>query len=755
MIYLRRPLAVLCLIFLSVVGVVLWIRPPEYQDFSSLEGMKCEVLGRVDKIEYKNSFRKEQSFIYLKQISYFHVIQEKQNQNNSFQKEINQKNHNEDSQGNMPEGLACYIGKEEADALRIGSLVLVTGEFKAYSEATNPGEFNAGLYYRILGLSGQVKDAVVEKNGETYDKLADLQFRIRRYMEQKLKKCYPEKEAGILMTMILGNKAELDQEVKELYQDAGILHILSVSGLHVSILGYGFYRVLCRLGLPIRFSALVAVAWMWFYGGMIGMGVSAVRAVVMFSLRMLAKWWGRTYDLLTALAVAAVLLIGSEPLYFYHSGFWLSFICVLAISLLYPQLKLKEKEGGNLRIRLVNAWLVSVSVTIATLPVFLWFYYEVSVWGMLWNLVVVPLMNVVMGGGIVNLCLPAWAESLSILVARGNCVVLRFFEDLCRITEWTGWGNLILGKPAMWQIFLFAGGMVILFAFAGKWKYYQKYLLMAVLIGIVVFRAPTDFKITFLDVGQGDGICVQNDNGNVYLVDGGSSSKSSVGTYQILPFLKHEGIRSIDAVFLSHADEDHISGIKELLEMQKGGVRIEKVILPDLEETLLRQEFKEIISLCRENCTEIYTMKKGEKIIDDKLMLTSMHPPENYVGESNASSQVLFVTYDKFTALLTGDVEDGGETLLQQALKAQGIYNITLLKVAHHGSRYSTDTQFVVQTSPQVAVISCGEDNSYGHPHEETLKRLEGAGCMILTTPECGAVTIEVDKEIKIYRFKK
>lgn len=731
----RRPLAVFCLVCLLAVGGFLCLKPPEYPDISEIKGTECQVMGRVDKIEYKMIFGKEQSVLYLKQISYFAGIQAKSHIQ---------------SEDWLPKGLVCYICREEPVSLKIGSTVLVSGIFEGFPEATNPGEFDGRRYYRILGLSGKIKNASVLKTGTEYDKLADLQFRLRCFLEDKIKACYPEKEAGIIMTMLLGNKTELDEEIRDLYRGAGILHILSVSGLHVSVLGYGCYRLLRRCGLPVRFCAVFAACWMWFYGGMIGMGVSAFRAVLMFGIRMLAKWCGRTYDLLTALAVAAALLIISEPLYFFHSGFWLSFTCVLAISLLYPRLKRKEKEGGDIKVRLVNSLLLGISVTVMTLPVFLWFYYEVSFWGILWNLVVVPLMSVVMGGGLVNLVLPGFAYGLSRLVAEGNCVVLWLFEALCRVTKRTGCGNLILGQPAVIQVVAFVIGMLLFLLFSKKWKYYQKILAVLFLSMLVVIRLPGNFRITFLDVGQGDGICLQNDNGNVYLIDGGSSSKSKVGTYQILPFLKQQGIRRVQAVFISHSDSDHISGIIELLEQQKGGVKLEKIVLSEFDGQVLGEEYGELLTLCRENVTPVYTIKGGEQLRDGNLTLTCLHPTSNFSGDSNASSQVLKVDFKNFSALLTGDVEGEGELCLRQVLKDQKIGSVTVLKAAHHGSRNATSQTFLDQIKPMLTVISCGKNNSYGHPHAETLQRLEDVGSKVLTTPEYGAIAVEVGKEVRI-----
>ena len=774
----KRPLAIFCLGILAVVGAYLLLRPPEYKDFTKWEGNLCEIIGQVDRIEIKNNYGKTQSIIYLKQISYVQKFQKNQSLNYFNETDYSKTNYNKTSYGkidqsSVPEGVMCYVKDGVQDPPQIGAFVLISGRFETFRQATNPGEFDARQYYRILGLEAKMSDAVIHGSSKGFNYLKEFQYRLRRGMEEKIENCYPPKEAGILITMLLGNKGNLDNDIEKLYRMAGILHILSVSGLHVSILGYGLHRVLCKLGTPVRIAALIAVLWMWFYGGMIGAGVSAFRAIVMFTIRMFAKWCGRTYDLLTSLAMAAVLLIGSEPLYFYHSGFWLSFTCVLAIGVLYPKLKIKEKaefvretEGRfglkfrvlgleNMGIRLINSWLVSFSVTVMTLPVLLWFYYEVSLWGLLWNLVIVPLVSIVMGGGILNVLLPVWVQKVSLLIARGNCVLLGFFELLCRFTEWTGWGNLILGKPEVWQMLLFVIGVIGFLAFADKWKYYLRLAALTGLVCLMLIRPPKDFMLTFLDVGQGDGICLQNSNGNVYLIDGGSSDKKSVGTYQILPFLKHEGIRNIEAVFLTHGDEDHVSGIKELLEMQKGGVRIKRVVLPDLAVKEMKEEFGDIIALCRRVGTNVHIMKRGQVITDDKLRLTCMHPPENYNGESNASSQVLYMTWQEISALFTGDVEGEGERMLTQILQEQKIEAVTVLKVAHHGSRYSTGDEFLSQITPQVAVISCGKSNSYGHPHEDTLSRLDVCGSKSFTTPEFGAIIIEVNEKIRLHTYLK
>lgn len=738
----KRPLAVICLAVLAAVCLKMKMTPPDFSVYRQFEGTNCMAAGRIGRIEIQNNYGKDQTVLYLESISYFQSDQEQFYKSKSPDKQMI-------SKSGLPRGLVCYIAggeNERTPDYRIGEEALVCGRFEAYRAASNPGEFDACRYYGILGISGKLKNVDVLQTGTDYSRPAHLLYQFKMYLQKKIHSYYPQKEAGIMTTMLLGDKTELDREIKDLYRTAGILHILSVSGLHVSLLGYGLYKGLRGIGVPMRPAAAAGGIWIAAYGVMIGAGVSVFRAVFMFCLQMLAEWWGRTYDLLTALSVSAVFLILKNPLYLYHSGFWLSYTCVLAISLLYPCLKIPEGKGNGKVITVFNSILLSVSITIVTLPVFLWFYYEVSLWGILWNLLVIPLMSVVLGGGIFTLFLPEAIKEFAGITARLICLPLALFERLCHITEWTGLGTIIAGQPAFWQIALFTAGLLCFLAVSGKLRYVQRMAVLLLLTVILFLRPRAGFKITFLDVGQGDGICVQNENGNVYLIDGGSSSKSNVGIYQILPYLKQQGIREIKAVFISHGDQDHINGIQELLKKQKSGVAVRRLVLSGNGREDFFDEYRELIKLCEETGTGVYTMQAGEKVTDGELTLTCLHPAGNFEGEKNASSQVLYLSYGDITALFTGDVEGAGESCLEQALKETELKDITLLKVAHHGSRYSTSCQLLRQVNPKAAIISCGENNSYGHPHEELLERLKEQGCQIFQTQENGAITVSVRK---------
>lgn len=291
-----------------------------------------------------------------------------------------------------------------------------------------------------------------------------------------------------------------------------------------------------------------------------------------------------------------------------------------------------------------------------------------------------------------------------------------------------------------------------------------------------------EFTLTFLDVGQGDCIHIKTMEGNHFLVDGGSSSVSNVGAYRIIPYLKASGAETIEAVFVTHPDEDHCNGVRELfLEGALNGIRVKKLYLPDVGENSKTEAYEALVTEANTAGISVGYIHKGQALSEKEFTLFCLHPEAGDESrEPNEYSTVLLLCFQNFRALLTGDVEGDGEEKMLQSLEdvkagrygdqsleggktgrngnasLEGTKNgrygdvsltengITVLKVAHHGSGNSTSTKLLAEISPQIAVISCGENNPYGHPHEETLERLEEAGAKVLRTDELGAVRIVV-----------
>ena len=228
----KRPLAVICLAVLAAACFKMKLAPPDFPVYRQFEGTDWTAAGRIGKIEIKNHYGKNQTVLYLESLSYFQSDQEPFYESKSPDKQK--------IKSDLPCGLVCYIDGGENEGTpdyRIGEEALVRGRFEAYRAASNPGEFDACRYYRILGISGKLKNAGVLQTGKDYNRPAHLLYRFKTYLQKKIHSYYPQKEAGIMTTMLLGDKTELDREIKDLYKTAGILHILSVSGVKTLSLG--------------------------------------------------------------------------------------------------------------------------------------------------------------------------------------------------------------------------------------------------------------------------------------------------------------------------------------------------------------------------------------------------------------------------------------------------------------------------------------------------------------------------------------
>lgn len=760
----RRPVCMIGLTFVIVILLYLYYNPYPAASFEMYEGNTVKVIGQVDKKECRVSNEQEVLVIYLRNVQFLNSVNI--NANNEISPNDEDTNNNLISRDSMEYdiGLICYM--ESKKEPKVGSKVCIEGKFREFSNATNPGEFDAQKYYQILSLHGSIQSGRVLEESVEYDKFRESLHQIKQYCAGLLELSFDAKEASIMRAMLLGEKSLLDKEVKILYQLNGIIHILSISGLHISIIGMGLYKTLCKLKLPKIVTIGVSILFMYCYGVMTGMSVSAIRAIVMFEFRITAELCKRTYDMLTAMTIAATLILIEQPLYLYHSGFLFSFGAILGIGLFVPVVE--ENWMGNPKLSKVMS--TNLAVAIFTFPIYLNFYYEYPLFSLFLNLLIVPGTSVLVVNGLLSIAGAAWQIFLGKCMAIPANILLWLYEMCCTFFLLLPGNRRITGQPAMWQIAIFAFVICITMICCKNTTKLQTWMYVLLAFLCITTKSSQEFQITFLDVGQGDCIYIAGESGGHYLIDGGSSSKSDTGNYQILPFLKAKGVSSLDAVFITHMDEDHYNGIEELiLQTTQSGIGIEKLILPNICDINKTTEYEEMVVLALQEKIPVFYIHSGDVLQHENLKITCLHPngcknSENTTEKckhqrytTNEESIVLYLEYESFTALLTGDLEGEGEDEVRkkvQELDTSG-QGITLLKVAHHGSKNSTGVSFLDATRPQIAVISCGEENSYGHPHAETLERLQNVGSEVMITTEYGAITVEVGETIRVYGFKK
>ncbi len=742
----RRPLCLTGLAFAVVLLLGIYLMPKGAETYDKLHREQVTLLGVVEWKEQKSTKNEEVLVVSLGQVIVLNPILTDSLKNlpetireTTARQMIKYCKENR-ARLCLPgteriEGVLCYPQTEPA----MGSVVLMEGKFYAFSHGTNPGQFDGADYYRILGQQGRLMQAECLSESRDHSAFRERLYACRKYLSLLLHACYPEKEASVMGAMLLGERGTLDEEVKNLYQYNGIIHILAVSGLHLSVLGMGLYKLLDRLRVPKLVNIILTIIWMYCYGVMTGMGVSILRAFVMFGIKLCAPLAGRTYDMLTAMTAAALLILVRQPLYITHSGFLFSFGAICGIGLMPEASVHLSSKNKFLKALLAGGW-----VSLATLPVHLCFYYEFPPWSVLLNLIVIPCMGVLLASGVAVMAAAAFLLPLGRLAAFPGIWILAFYEKCCGFCMKLPGRRLITGRPTGLQTAAFLVILVLAALFAKRMKRGQFAAAVLLAVAVLTLRLPQGLTITFLDVGQGDCICLEEGRRR-FLIDGGSSDTADVDVYRIVPFLKYRGISRLDAVFVTHPDSDHENGIRGMLEnYEENGIEIGMLVLPDVAGESKNETYLTLAALAESKGVPVHLIHAGERMESGALSFLCLHPAAGYANEdTNAYSTVLYLRCGQFSALFTGDLEGEGEELVTQRMEGL-TEGADLLKVAHHGSGNSTFEEFLRAVNPGIAVISAGRDNVYGHPHRETLERLERQGCGIWQTPESGAVTVRV-----------
>jgi competence protein ComEC len=376
------------------------------------------------------------------------------------------------------------------------------------------------------------------------------------------------------------------------------------------------------------------------------------------------------------------------------------------------------------------------------LPIVLWNYFEISTYGFLLNIVVIPLMSILLGAAVLGSLFVMLVPILGKFCLSICGVILELYEWSTKMSLKLPCARIVVGKPSIVQlVFYYIVLFLLLFCFykKQKWKGWFIWLVVASLMLFVNFHSG--LEITMLNVGQGDGVFLRGPTGTSYFIDGGSSDVDELGKYRIEPFLKSQGVGTLDYVFVSHGDTDHYNGIAEMLERQEMGVKIRYLVLPiyyQKDDALLQ-----LASFAYKNGTDVLVIEGEERITEKELLIQCVQPTSKDGNvEGNASSMVLSISYKEMDFLFTGDVEGIGEERLSKRLPLD---RYEVLKVSHHGSKNSSKEKFLEQVQPQIALISAGEKNSYGHPHKETLERLKRMDCKVYSTKENGAITLQTD----------
>ena len=703
-----------------------------------------------------------------------------------------------------------YLQLEDIRDIRYGARVAATGSINPMKQADNPGNYDERSYLHGNGVILKIKvaDEDLKKVGKTddYTFINEALYHIKQKAIDILSRQCTDKEMGILAAIALGEKAYLAEEIKELYSSQGIAHVMAISGLHISVIGMGLYSLMRRRMRYISSAAISAVIMILFLA-MVGNPISAVRAVIMFVIHVLADVLGRKYDMLSAISISALMLLIDNPFYITNSSFILSYSAMVAVSVTAPVIL----DYFAMKNSLFKMVLFNLSLTFTSMPINSCLFYRLPTYSIFMNLMVVPLMGIMLAMAIIGMLFSVFAEGLGAACLGTSVYILRFYEWLCRVAENLPASSVVTGNVSMGQMVIYYCALTVLLLAmwrqcirrdSGKEKTYEgqdkndkknkydnqnKYksielktkkssvklskryinngviIFLAFLMIYIVYQPKNNgFEIYFLDVGQGDGAYIHSETGNDYLIDCGSVDEKNVGKYKLESFLEYKDVDRVECVFISHCDTDHISGILGLIEL--GNIAVETIALPATERENPSQNGTKLVRMANEKDIEIKYFAKGSSYRDGDLELVCISPDVNdEYGDINEASMVLMMRYENVQVLYAGDIgleTEAGilksvEAFMNDTMKGTDKEAMTIYKVAHHGSKHSNSEELLELLQPDIAIISCGESNSYGHPHTETLERLKKVECKVFMTKDVGAITVKYEKGVEAIAKKK
>ncbi len=626
-----------------------------------------------------------------------------------------------------------------------GQILAVTGHIWRSDPVTNPWEFDFGDYLRRNGMAAYATAKIDDvKLLARYTDLPTRLVSVRRAIGAHIDRLFPE-NAAMVRALVLGDRSLLSEETREAMNRTGTAHLISISGLHVTVLA-GLLMLLLGRFLRRRWACAATLTFLVFYGAVIGFRAPFSRALLMFALFAFAPAAGLPSDPITRLSAAMLVYLSVRPLDVADAGFVLSFAAAAGILLLMPPLTSlfglqnlrRQKPSSHISLRLARKTALylgtllcaSLAAQLATLPAVIAFFGVQSVVSLPFNLVCVPL------------CMLGYLGALAIILLSVVCfpaaaalagVPDALFTWLVHMTRWSLQLPQTVVRIGRYPVplVLIHAGVILAASELSRIRLRWRRLLPAALVmvacasSLVVFVRAVPFSVVFLDADQADCAVVRT-RGHTYLIDTGD-------TYTPAPDYLGATCLHLDGIVLSHPHQDHAGGLSDVL----AAFKPDAIYVPagwfDAED--VAPAVHEGIELAREMRVPIVELAAGDHVaLSGSADLTVYSPANGAAPDSiNDMSLLALVRCEGQSVLFTGDLSQDGEP--------ETVPDADILKVAHHGSNKATSEAFLKACTPEIAVVSVGENN-FGHPSQETLDRLSASGARVYQTRCCGAISM-------------
>lgn len=626
------------------------------------------------------------------------------------------------------------INKKLDIGLKEKNKIFVNGKFKQGTLTRNEGGFNYRRYLNSKNIYGII--TINEKDIELREKgKIDFITKIKRYIENTFSLILPSDYAGIINGMLNGQTKGVSENVLEDFKNSGVTHLLAVSGSNVAyiimFLSLSSNKI---FGKYVSYYLIIISVVIFVFVS--GASASVARAGIMAILNIIAILLSKKSNIMNNISFSALILLCINPLTVYDVGFVLSFVGTIGIVIMSKDII--EYIKKYLKNKFVSETLgVTVSAQIMLTPIMMYYFNTISVISLITNFLIVPISGFLTMIGFITVIISIFSVKIAKIFAYAIYTLVHFMFSVTRFFSDISWANLTIATPRIWMLALY---YISIFLLIKRSRYCKKFLVfigICILAYSIAINIPRNYiKVNMIDIGQGDSIYIETSKRKVVLIDGGGTEGSDydVGENILLPYILDQGKSVVDVAIVSHPHEDHIEGIFTLLQK----IKVKKVVISEnVEKTELGEN---LVELCKNKNTKVVTVKAGENFIVDKIKFNVIFPTakENDTNLNNMSI-LLKMEYAGVKLLFTGDLEAEKEAeVLKNDISAD------ILKVGHHGSITSTSEKFLRKVMPQIALISVGENNSYGHPSEIVLERLRKYGIQIYRTDLNGEIKIKI-----------
>jgi competence protein ComEC len=612
-------------------------------------------------------------------------------------------------------------------------------------------------FERDLALDGttlfaSTKSGLLIKIVDRGNAVEEVAARVRRHVRRSVSRwvgTYDQLSASIVAAVLIGDRTGLPDDVRERLQAAGTYHVIAISGGNIAILAG-----LCLWGLRLagssgRLAAAITLATLVAYALVVTSGASVWRATVMAVVYLGARLLDHRSAPWQAFAITAAIILCVRPLDVRDVGFMLTFGATAAL------LEVASRMSPWRFRHWLIGWIVasmaaSLGAEAALLPVSAFAFSRVTIAGLLLNLVAVPLMGVVQVTAIV-IAIADHLEWLAHPVGWLAHSAARALVESARLVEVMPWLSARVPPPSLMSVVIYYASLIVVLTRGGR----ARHVAACVLAGSALFIAggismprwpssdPPALRMTVFDVGQGEAILLRWSATESMIVDSGGTPFGSgglnIGSRVLAPALWAQGVRMLQTMLVTHGDPDHLGGARAVMADFAPSQAWEGIPVPE------HGALQEWIADATRRGIPVRQRLAGDRLPFGNARLRVLHPqPADWERQRvrNDDSVVIEVVFGEVAILLTGDI---GAEIERKIVPQLTPTRIRVLKVAHHGSRTSSSRDLLEAWRPQIAVISCGRGNSFGHPAPEVLRRLDAVGATVFRTDRDGQITLETN----------